>query len=235
MSLSRTYLSFNGDRVKEEAILRTTIISGITYASFDLVYMFIFMPIIYRYKDYLESGIHKLIIQSPFDFFCESLTISDGVYSVEVSGVGESDFLMNTTGPLFVKSTQPIIDGKVNLKEVSGQITDQYIDFNTSLEMFGEPTFDLNEKLSATYTINGKRGTSTAVPFQMAQDGSFSFRLGAFNPKFDSVTVAILDAAGNRNETLLEKTWSPGKPHPNKPIPGKPSKPGIPKPIKPKY
>lgn len=242
VSLSKTDLSFNGDGVNEQAILTTSIIGGISYASFDLVDMFTFMPTMYRYEDYLESGIHELVIQSPFDFFGESLMIPDGVYAVEVSGVGESDFLMNSTGPLFVKSTEPIIDGTVNVKEVSGQITDQYIDFNAGLEMFGESTFDLNEKLIATYTINGKRGTKTAVPFQLAQDGSFSFRLGAFNPKFDTVTVTIVDAAGNRSETVLEKTGSPGKPHPNKPIPGKPSKPGIekpgpgiPKPIKPKY
>lgn len=228
LHLSKTDLSFNGDGVNEETVLTTTIVGGLSFASFDLVDMFTFMPMMYSYEDYLESGRHELLIQSPFDFYGESMEIPDGVYSVEVSGIGDADFLMNSTGPLFVKSTAPIIEGTVNVKEVSGQIIDQYIDFNAGLAMFGERTFDLNEKLFATYTINGKQGSETAVPFQLAQDGSFSFRLGAFNPKFDTITVTVVDAAGNGAETVLEKSGGPGAINPNKPIPGKPDKPGKP-------
>lgn len=204
LSLSETDVSFNGDGVQDEAILYTTIVGEVSFVSFDLYDMFSLEPLMYHYEDFLDGGFYEFLIQSPFDLMGEQLTIPDGVYSVEVSGVSKNNFLWNSVEPLFVKSTNPIINGTVIGTTVSGQITDQYIDFIANLEMIYSETIDLNEKLHATYTITKNGVPSAEVPFLLEQDGSFNLALDTFNPESDSVTVTIMDAAGNVGETVLD-------------------------------
>lgn len=238
LSFSETDVSFNGDGVKDETILYTTIIGEANFVSVDLFDMFTYDQLMYHFEDFLDSGIHELVIQSPFDLFGDPNTIPDGVYSIEVSGLSANfkDLLWNTAGPLFVKSTNPMITGTVTGTEVTGQVTDQYIDFNAELELNFYDTFDLNEKLNATYTITKNGVASSEVPFLLEQDGSFNFALDAFNPETDTVTVTILDAAGNAGEKLLESP-KPELPGPSDPAPIVPGpiepKPEEPKPVTP--
>ncbi|MEG0473052.1 MAG: hypothetical protein RR588_12025, partial [Solibacillus sp.] len=125
--------------------------------------------------------------------------LPDGLYTLDFSGQAASGLISDYVGPIIVKTTKPEITGSVTEKVAKGQIVDKYLDYNKELYLYGME-FDLNEKLHASYipTINGKE--AAAVPFKLAEDGTFTFPV---TDETEAVKVVVKDEAGNVGEALI--------------------------------
>ncbi|MBO0601183.1 S8 family serine peptidase [Sporosarcina sp. E16_3] len=217
MAISETDLSFNGDGVKDSAVLSFTLTGNVTTNYIEL--WDIMNPEGGEYEDgyigYLHAGAslakgsYTLPVAGKYTPWsgAPATTIPDGLYTIDFTGLAASGVVSDYVGPIVVKTTKPAITATVTDKVATGQVTDKYIDYNEELYMYGLD-FDLNEKLSASYstTINGQ--ATEAVKFNLAQDGSFTFPVTA---ETDSVTVVVKDAAGNVGEALI---YEKGEPQP---------------------
>ncbi|MFF2753534.1 S8 family serine peptidase [Psychrobacillus sp. NPDC058041] len=211
MSISETDLSFNGDGVKDSAVLAFTLTGDVTTNYIEL--WDIMNPEGGEYGDgyigYLHAGSslgkgsYTLNITGQYKPWgsAPATTIPDGLYTIDYTASTASGVISDYVGPIVVKSTKPEIIGAVDGELATGQVNDKYIDYNEELYLYGLD-YDLNDKLHASYitTQNGEK--AKAVEFKLAQDGSFSFPVTA---ETDSVTVVITDAAGNVGEALIYK------------------------------
>jgi len=209
MAISEKDLSFNGDGVKDSALLSFTLTGDVATNYIEL--WDIMNPDGGEYGDgyigYLHAsnslakGSYTLPVAGQYKPWstAPATTIPDGLYTIDFSAQAASGVVGDYVGPIVVKTTKPAITGAVTEKLATGQVTDKYIDYNEELYLYGMD-FDLNEKLHASYiaTINGE--TADAVKFDLAQDGSFSFPVTAETEK---VTVVIADEAGNVGEALI--------------------------------
>lgn len=215
MKISGTDLSFNGDGVKDSAVLSFTLTGDVTTNYIEL--WDIMNPEGGEYGDgyigYLHAGSslgkgsYNLNVAGQYKPWgsAPATTIPDGLYTIDFTALATSGVVSDYVGPVVVKTTEPEITGTVTDGVATGQVTDKYIEYNEELYLYGLE-FDLNEKLNASYiaTVNGE--TADAVPFDLAQDGSFSFPITAGT---DSVTVVIEDAAGNVGEALIFEGEAP--------------------------
>ncbi|MFJ7970194.1 S8 family serine peptidase [Psychrobacillus sp. NPDC096389] len=209
MKITETDLSFNGDGVKDSAVLSFTLTGNVTTNYIEL--WDIMDPEGGEYGDgyigYLHAGSslakgsYTLNVAGQYKPWgtAPATTIPDGLYTIDFSAQSSSGVIGDYVGPIVVKTTKPEIEGSVKDGVATGQVTDKYIDYNEELYWYGLE-FDLNDKLKASYvaTVNGE--TSAPVQFKLAQDGSYSFPVTADT---DSVKVVIQDAAGNVGETLI--------------------------------
>ncbi len=132
----------------------------------------------------------------------ETTVFEDGMYSIDFSGMAADEQLTSSIGPIFIKSTKPIITGSMHGSHVEGHVTDQYIDFKQALTELDEG-FDINEKLHASYTITHDGKIDTPVLFLLNQDGTYSIELDTGVAQKDSMTITITDAAGNTGSTCF--------------------------------
>ncbi len=102
-----------------------------------------------------------------------------------------------------MKKTKPEITGSVTDGVASGQITDKYIDYNAVLAPYGL-SYNLNDKLTASYVVTENGEAAEAVPFNLNEDGSYSFDLSTLNEQSHNiVTVFVQDAAGNIGQQVI--------------------------------
>ncbi len=207
--ITETDLSFNGDGVKDSAVLSFTLTGDVTTNYIEL--WDIMNPEGGEYGDgyigYLHSGSalaagsYNLNIAGQYKPWGTepATTIPDGLYTIDFTGVAASGTVSDYVGPVVVKTTKPEITGTVAEGVATGQVTDQYIEYNEELYLYGLD-YNLNEKLKASYiaTVNGE--AHAAVKFDLNQDGSFTFPVTA---ETDSVKVIINDAAGNVGEAII--------------------------------
>ena len=212
MSISETDLSFDGDGVQDEATLAFTITSDVATNYIEL--WDIMDPDGGTYGDgyigYLHAasalgaGSYTLRIAGQYQPWNGSAatTIPDGLYTVDFTALtvsGNPPVIGDYVGPIVVKTTKPAIAGAVEAGQANGQITDKYLEYNAELTKYGLD-FDLNEKLQASYVITQNGEAGQAVPFALAQDGSFTFPVAA---GASAVTVFVEDAAGNTAEQII--------------------------------
>lgn len=201
-NITRKDISFNTAALEEEVDVTLSINSDLSYPSLEITDYLSKAPIdSLFYNNGLSLGTRKFPILHKYtsSWTNEDTTLEDGIYSIDFTGMAKAELLTNTIGPVFIKSTNPVITGSLNELEVSGQVTDQYIDFNSALSEL-DSKFDLNEKLHASYIVTSNGEPDKQVPFMLNQDGSYSFKLESCLPKKDHVTVSIIDAAGNASE-----------------------------------
>ncbi|MFJ5768842.1 S8 family serine peptidase [Psychrobacillus sp. NPDC093180] len=209
--ITESDLSFDGDGVKDEAMLNFTVTGDLGY---NIIQIWDIMnPTGGTYKDgyigylsasfSLQAGAWQLPVKGQYrswDNPAELAGIPDGLYTFDFYGVplsGNPTAVSDYVGPVIVKTTKPKVAGSVKDGVATGQVTDKYIEYNEELYLYGLE-YDLNDKLNASYVVNGD--TANAVEFDLAQDGSFSFPVTADT---DSVKVVINDAAGNVGEALI--------------------------------
>ncbi len=205
MRITETDLSFNGDGVKDSAMLYFTITGDVLTNYIEL--WDIQNPEGGEYGDgyigYLHAsnslgaGSYQLAINGQYRPWGGTgpENIPDGLYTIDytaqaVSGNTISDYV----GPVVVKTTKPEIEGKVAENKLTGQVTDKYIDYNDVLKQYGLH-YDLNTKLKASYVITKDGTAGTAVPVTLNQDGTFEIEL---TEDADTVTVQVEDASGNK-------------------------------------
>ena len=216
MSITETDLSFNGDKVKDTAVLSFTL-TGDVGENFIEVWD-IMNPEGGVYEDgyigfinaaaSLGAGSWELPINGRYQPWSlePATTIPDGLYTVDFNAY--EDGIADDVGPIVVKTTKPEITGAVAEGTVTGQVTDKYIDYNEELSLYGLE-YDLNEKLHASYIATVSGEVKAAVDFDLNQDGSFSFPVTA---ETESVKVIIDDAAGNKGEQVIEGIALPTEP-----------------------
>ncbi|QFG01089.1 hypothetical protein PB01_03750 [Psychrobacillus glaciei] len=215
MKITETDLSFNGDGVKDEAVLSWTLTGNVTTNYIEI--WDIMNPDGGEYGDgyigyihaaaSLRAGSYTLAVKGPYKPWSSApvTTIPDGLYTMDFSAATSTGPIGAYVGPIIVKTTKPVITGSVKDKVAKGQVSDKYIDYNKELYKY-DLDYDLNVKLHASYiaTINGV--AKEAVKFNLAQDGSFSFPV---TDETNSVTVKVTDEAGNFGEALIYEKKEP--------------------------
>lgn len=211
-NITETDLSFNGDGIKDSAVLSFTLTGDVTTNYIEL--WDIMNPEGGEYGDgyigYLHAGSalgkgsYTLNVGGQYKPWgsAPSTTIPDGLYTIDFTGLAATGTVSDYVGPIVVKTTKPEIKGSVAEGVATGQVTDKYIDYNEELYLYGLD-YNLNDKLKASYvaTVNGE--VQAPVAFDLNQNGSFTFPVTA---ETNAVTVVITDAAGNVGEaTIFEK------------------------------
>ncbi|MFF2753541.1 S8 family serine peptidase [Psychrobacillus sp. NPDC058041] len=209
MKITETDLSFNGDGVKDSAVLSFTLTGNVATNYIEI--WDIMNPDGGEYEDgyigYLHAasslakGSYTLTVAGQYKPWgsAPATTIPDGLYTIDFSANSTTGPLGAYVGPIVVKTTKPEIAGSVKDGVATGKVTDKYIRYNEELALY-DMDFDLNEKLHASYVTTQKGETAAAVNFDLAQDGSFSFPV---TKQTDSVKVVIRDEAGNVGEALI--------------------------------
>ncbi|KAA0955973.1 S8 family serine peptidase [Sporosarcina sp. ANT_H38] len=215
MAITETDLSFDGDGVQDSADLTFTLTGDVTTNYIEL--WDIMDPEGGEYGDGYIGYVHAAgslgkgswrlgVLGKYFPWSgAPQTTIPDGLYTIDLTAQAGSTIIGDYVGPIVVKTTKPVITGSVAEKVATGQVTDKYIDYNEELYLY-DLDYDLNEKLHASYiaTINGV--ATDAVPFNLAQDGSFTFPV---TDDTNSVTVVVKDEAGNVGEALIYQKGEP--------------------------
>ncbi|MBD7983994.1 S8 family serine peptidase [Sporosarcina sp. Sa2YVA2] len=204
-SITKKDISFGIEEANDETEVTLSINSDLSYPSLEITDYLSKAPLdSLFYSNGMSLGTWKYPILHRFtsSWTNEDTTLEDGIYSIDFTGMANGEPLTDTIGPIFVKSTKPVITGSVNGSTVSGQVTDQYIDFSTTLTELGEG-FDVNEKLAASYSVTSDGNLVTTDSFILNQDGTFSVELDSLHPEHDRITITITDAAGNNGELSL--------------------------------
>ncbi len=201
ISMSEYDLSFDGDGYKDSAILSFTLTGQVNQFFIEL-WDYLDQsggPYGDGYIGYFASGSslgagsYNLPINGsyvPWDGSGRT-TIPDGLYTIDFTAA--SDNVANWTDPIVVKTTAPKIESEVSNGVVKGQVVDKYIDYNEILSF----SYDLNDKLNASYVITKDGTAGDSVEFNLEQDGSFEIPVADLNPETDRVVVTVVDAAGN--------------------------------------
>lgn len=222
MSITETDLSFNGDGVNDEAMLYFTITGDVATNYIELwdiedpsggAYGDGYIGYLHA-GDSLGAGSYQLSIAGqyrPWEGQQELTDIPDGVYTIDFTAQAATGVIGDYVGPVFVKSTNPEISGDVEDSKITGQVTDKYIDYIDVLNPYGLG-YDLNTKLSASYTFIIDGEESEAHQLTLEQDGSFDIEL---DPEADKVTIYVEDAAGNMGEAAFEIEREDEEPEPD--------------------
>ena len=187
MSITETDLSFNGDGVKDEAMLYFTITGDVATNFLEL--WDIMDPEGGAYGDgyigYLHAGSslgagsYQLAIRgnyNPWDFSPET-RIPDGLYTIDYTALpvsGNPLIIGDFVGPIVVKSEAGTIEGAIEGKTATGQIDDAYIQYQAELVFYGMG-YDINTKLKATYEVLKDDEVVASGPVKLEQDGTFTF------------------------------------------------------------
>ncbi|MDN4605948.1 S8 family serine peptidase [Sporosarcina highlanderae] len=215
MSITETDLSFNGDGVKDEALLSFTL-TGDVAANYIEIWD-IMDPEGGYYEDgyigYLHAGSglgkgsYTLRVGGIYNPWSGSgaTTIPDGLYTIDFSALtvsGNPPVIGNSVGPIVVKSTAGTIVGNVDGKTISGQVDDAYIIYQEELDSYGLG-YDINTKLKASYVVSKDGIVTDSGSITLAQDGKFSFELPEFDEENEILVLKYEDAAGNKAQSLV--------------------------------
>ncbi|MBD7984606.1 S8 family serine peptidase [Sporosarcina sp. Sa2YVA2] len=215
MTISETDLSFNGDGVKDEAMLRFTI-TGDVGTNFIEIWN-IMDPEGGAYGDgyigYLHAssalgaGSYQLPIKgqySPWDG-TGATTIPDGLYTIDFTAEtvsGNPPVIGDYVGPLVVKSEAGTVTGAIEGTTATGAIDDAYIGYQQELVDYGMG-YNINTKLKAKYEVIEGEAVIATDTITLEQDGTFTFDLPELDKKNNSVKVKYEDAAGNKAEAII--------------------------------
>lgn len=218
MAITETDLSFNGDGIKDSAVLTFKITGDVKTNYIEL--WDIMNPAGGEYGDgyigylhaanALAAGSYKLDIKGnykPWAASAPQTTIPDGLYTIDFTAEtasGNPPLIGDYVGPIVVKSTAGTIEGKVTDTTATGKIIDKYVDYQAELVNYGLG-YDINTKLNATFEVLENSVVKSSGDVKLAQDGTFSFDIGTWNKNTDTVKVKYSDAAGNKAEKILEK------------------------------
>ncbi|WP_160117562.1 S8 family serine peptidase, partial [Filibacter tadaridae] len=215
-AITETDLSFNGDGVKDSAVLSFTLTGDVTTNYIEL--WDIMNPTGGKFADgyigylhagqALAAGSYNLNVAGKYYPWSgePQNTIPDGLYTIDFLGMtvsGNPEAVSDYVGPVIVKSTAGTIEGTISGKQATGKIIDKYIDYQAELVNYGLG-FDVNTKLKATYEIISGEQVKSTGDVKLEQDGSFSFETGTL-AKDDQLKVKYIDAAGNAAEQILTK------------------------------
>lgn len=215
MTISETDLSFNGDGVKDEAMLRFTI-TGDVGVNFIEIWD-IMDPEGGAYGDgyigYLHAasslgaGSYQLPIKgqySPWDG-TGATTIPDGLYTIDFTAEtvsGNPPVIGDYAGPVVVKSEAGTVTGAIEGTTATGAIDDAYIRYQQELVDYGMG-YNINTKLKAKYEVIEGEAVIATDTITLEQDGTFTFDLPELDKKNNSVRVKYEDAAGNKAEAII--------------------------------
>ncbi|MFS0690437.1 S8 family serine peptidase [Sporosarcina sp. 179-K 8C2 HS] len=215
MSISETDLSFNGDGVKDEAVLSFTITGDVATNYIEL--WDIMDPEGGAYGDgyigYLHAGTalgagsYTLRVGGNYNPWGGSgaTRIPDGLYTIDFTALtvsGNPPIIGDFVGPVVVKSTAGTIEGAIEGTIATGQIDDAYIQYQEELELYGLG-YNINTKLKTSYEVLKGEEVVASGPVNLEQDGTFTFELPELNKKENSVKVKYEDAAGNKAEAVI--------------------------------
>jgi minor extracellular serine protease Vpr len=207
--ISDTDLSFNGDGIKDTALLSFTLTGDVGTNYIEL--WDIQNPTGGEYGDgyigYLHAGSalakgsYTLTVAGQYRPWSgePATTIPDGVYTIDLTAVAASGPIGGYVGPVFVKTTKPIIEAQANEGSITGQVTDKYIDYVDVLAPYGL-AYNVNTKLKATYVATIEGVEQAAIPFELNQDGSFELPIVE---AASTITITVADVAGNVSETFV--------------------------------
>jgi glucan-binding YG repeat protein len=214
MNLSETDLSFNGDGVKDEALLTFKITGDLKENFIEL--WDINNPKGGKYGDgyigylhaanSLKAGAYQLPIKGTYRPWSGTgvSTIPDGLYTIDLSGKtasGNPADVGDYAGPIVVKTTSAKVEASYSDGKVTGKVTDKYLDYNQTLAEYGL-NYDINTKLFASYELS-KNGVKSTNKISLKQDGSFTIETAQLNEKTDYVKMFVKDAAGNKMEQII--------------------------------
>lgn len=238
MSITETDLSFNGDGVKDEAVLYFTITGDVTANFLELwdimdpeggVYADGYIGYLHA-GNTLGAGSYQLPVKGNYTPWegTGSATIPDGLYTIDYSAQtvsGNPPVISDFVGPIVVKSEAGTIEGTVEGTTATGQIDDAYIAYQAKLVEY-ELGYDINTKLKATYEVIKEEEVITSGQVKLEQDGSFNFDVPTLTEE-DSLKVKYEDASGNKAEEVIfvgseiktPVAIAPMAPVPSEPIP----------------
>lgn len=148
--------------------------------------------------------------------------IPDGVYTIDFTALTPTGVIGDYVGPVFVKSTAAALKNinitsdsvtsgdtatvtssdTVNIA-VDAQVDDKYVDYKALLASYGL-SYDINSKLIVLYAVTRDDEIIEDDFITLQQDGTFAFNVGEqLNEATDSITIIILDAAGNISEHTI--------------------------------
>ena len=227
MSITETDLSFNGDGVKDSALLSFTLTGNVTTNYIEIwdilnpnggVYEDGYIGYLHAGSS-LAAGSYSLNIGGMYQPWSggSPTMIPDGLYTIDFNAASATGPVGDYVGPIIVKTTKPEITGSVTDGVASGQITDKYIDYNAALAQYGL-NYNLNDKLTASYVVTENGKAAEAVSFNLNQDGSYSFDVSTLNEQSHNiVTVVVKDAAGNIGEQVIFESLSTNPEAPEQP------------------
>lgn len=213
MSITKTDLSFNGDGFNDSALMSFTLTGNVTTNYIEIwdimnpnggVYGDGYIGYLHAGNS-LAAGSYTLNIQGAYrPWSGDPVTvIPDGLYTIDFNANSATGPVGGYVGPIVVKTTNPIIEGTVMDKAATGQIIDKYIEYNEELARYGL-SYDLNDKLKATYVITENDVAQEPQAITLNQNGSFAFDLSTLNEQSQNiVTVYVEDAAGNRAQQVI--------------------------------
>ncbi|MBB4825256.1 subtilisin family serine protease [Sporosarcina luteola] len=205
-SINKKDISFKDKGSDEQAVIRLSINTDVSYPSLELVdYKTKEAKDSLFYQDGISLGAREFPILHRYrsNWMDEEVTLADGIYSFSFNGMVKALALTGSIGPVFVKTTTPAVSAFIQTTEVQGRVADQYIEFNHTLQELGEG-FDLNDKLRASYFVSNDGAAGEPVSFSLNQDGTFSFKLPSIEAA-DLLTIIVVDAAGNSAEYQVQR------------------------------
>ena len=213
--ITETDLSFNGDGVKDSAVLSFTLTGDVTTNYIEL--WDIMNPTGGEFADgyigYLHAGAalaagsYTLNVTgkyTPWTTAAPQSNIPDGLYTIDFSGKtvsGNPATLGGYIGPVIVKSQAGTIEGTLSGTKATGKVVDKYIDYNIELAKY-DLEYELNTKLKATYDVVENEVVTKSGNITLEPDGAFAFDTGALK-KGATVVVKYVDAAGNKAQQVL--------------------------------
>ncbi|SEJ63587.1 Peptidase inhibitor I9 [Bhargavaea ginsengi] len=215
MDISGTDLSFNGDGVNDSALLSFKITGdlGTNYIELWDIQDPEGGPYGDGYIGYLHAGsslpagAYTLNIGGtymPWDGE-EQAAIPEGVYTIDLTGLTASGIppvVSDYVGPVFVKSTEPVVESSADGPIVTGRVVDKYVDYKNVLVPYGLD-YDLNSKLNAkVQVVSGEEVVATEA-VTLGQDGSFLVDLGEKLGAGQAARLIVEDAAGNSASTVI--------------------------------
>ncbi len=216
LKITETDLSFNGDGVKDSAVLSFGITGDVSTNFIEI--WDIMNPTGGEFKDgyigylhasnALPAGSYTLDITGNYYPWTEGVgetKIPDGLYTIDFTGQtisGNPPVLSGYVGPVIVKSQAGTIEGTVSGRQVTGKIVDKYIEYNKELLKY-DLDFDLNEKLKASYEVLENDVVKSSGNLVLEQDGAFAFETSRLAEN-EVIKVKYADAAGNAAEQILQ-------------------------------
>lgn len=212
MRITETDLSFNGDGVKDEAMLYFTLTGDVATNYLEIwdimdpeggVYGDGYIGYLHA-ADSLAAGSYQLRIGGeyrPWDGTPPTM-IPDGLYTIDYTALSTSGVIGDYVGPVVVKSEAGTIEGAIEGTTATGQIDDAYIQYQEELVWYGLG-YDINTKLKASYEVLKEEEVFASGQVKLEQDGTFEFDLPELNKKDNSVKVKYEDAAGNKAEAVI--------------------------------
>lgn len=215
MDISGTDLSFNGDGVNDSALLSFKVTGDLGTNMIELwdiedpeggVYEDGYIGYLHAGES-LPAGSYSLNIGGtymPWDGSGQA-AIPEGVYTIDLTALtvsGNPPVVADYVGPIFVKSTEPVVEASADGTTVTGRVIDKYVDYKAVLAPYGLD-YDLNSKLNAQIEVVSGEEVVATEAVVLSQDGSFTADLSGKIGAGKTARLSVKDAAGNTAATVI--------------------------------